>query len=303
MTGNIRDWCKIGLVHHMLYPECVSDPVYHADTLEKFVRRSDIGAFDFCVPYDEVQAARAIKAVRSAVDNGADAAYALHLFPNRKLALCSPDLTEQCVARLVIRDQIAKAAAAGATSFVFVSGADMPSDRPTAQKIFADFCRWFCEKLAPHGISALLEPFDRDIDKKFLYGPIDDCVSLMETLSAEYDNIGIELDFAHLPLMCEPFDTAVRHCAPYLRRVHLGNCVLDPSHPLYGDKHPPMGLPGGMIGEQELITILRLLIEVGFLAVGQLNPLVLEMTPFPGRTAEFTVAESIKLLERAWEKV
>ena len=34
-------------------------------------------------------------------------------------------------------------------------------------------------------------------------------------------------------------------CGPGLLHVHVGNCVLEPSSPLYGDKHPRFGVEGG----------------------------------------------------------
>ncbi len=301
MTERIEEYAKLGLVHHLLYPACTADAEYHEKTLCEFVGRQDIEALDCCLPYGEERRRRMIPIVRN---SGKDVSYALHLFPSRKLSLATPDIQEQAINRLVIRDQIDMAAAIGATGFVFVSGADLPDRRREAQEAFKDFCRWFCREMKPYGITALLEPFDRTIDKKYLYGPIDDCVALVEEIGKEYDNIGIELDMAHLPLMFEEFTSSIRRCGRHIRRVHLGNCVLkDTSHPLYGDKHPPMGLPGGEIGEKELVQILGALLEVGFLSRSDRKPLIMEMTPFPDKTPEETVTLTRELLNRAWAQV
>lgn len=301
MKENIREYAKLGLVHHMLYPACTVDPDYHVQTLTEFLKRTDIEALDCCLPYGEERRQALIPLAKSC---GKDVSYALHLFPCRKISLSSLDFQEQSLARLVIKDQIDMAAAIGATGFVYVSGADVPENRPAAREAFKDFTRWFCGELKPHGITALLEPFDRTIDKKYLYGPIDDCVALMEEISRDYDNIGIELDVAHLPLMFEDFESSIRRCGAFIKRVHLGNCVLkDTSHPLYGDKHPPMGFEGGEIDEPQLTRILSALLEAGFLSKEDRKPLILEMTPFPGKTPEYTVERSMELLESAWAKV
>jgi sugar phosphate isomerase/epimerase len=207
--------------------------------------------------------------------------------------------------RLVVEDQIRTAAAIGATGFVFASGADVPPDeRPAARKAFANFCRWFCGALKPHGITALLEPFDRTIDKKFLYGPTAECVELIESLGPEVDNIGIELDIAHLPLMGESPAQGFRTTAPYLKRVHLGNCVLkDTSSSWYGDKHPPVGLPGGEIDTPQLEEVLRLCLDLGYLNRENRGALVFEMQPFPGKTPDQTVQDSLDRLYQAWARV
>lgn len=298
MKGNIRDYAKLGLVHHLLYPQCTVDAQYHADTLAAFVARDDIEALDCCLPYGEEHRRRLAPLVRGC---GKDVSYALHLFPARKISLASPDVQEQNLARYVIADQIEMAAAIGATGFVFPSGADFPDDRPAAQQAFRAFCDWFCERLRPHGITALLEPFDRTVDKKFLYGPIDDCVALVDGVQAEHANIGIELDIAHLPLMNEDIESAVLRCGKRIRRVHLGNCVLrDTTHPLYGDKHPPMNLPGGEIGKPQLMRALQALLQCGFLDPNDRKPLIMEMTPFPGKSPEYTVQKTFELLFDAW---
>jgi len=302
MTENIREYAKLGLVHHMLYQNCVNDPAYHADTLEKFAARTDIETFDFCVPYAEPWRSRTIDAVKS---SGKDTAYALHLFPARKISLGSLDLAERELTKIVVRDQIEQAVKAGAKGFVFVSGADNPEHRAEAQERFYEFCLWFCTELEPYGITALLEPFDRTVDKKFLYGAIDECVALMNRVQKTRANIGIELDIAHLPIMGEDIRESILKCAPFIRRVHLGNCVLkNKCSPLYGDMHPPMGIEGGEICERELTTALKALFEIGYLDQNKRNPLVLEMRPLDGEDSiEHTIADSFDLLDRAWAAV
>lgn len=301
MKEPIQNYAKLGLVHHLLYPDCVRDMDYHEKTLAQFLRREDIQAMDCCVPFDPAIRERLLPQLKNC---GKDIAYALHLFPARKISLASWDIQEQAITRMILKDQIQMAAQMGATGFVFVSGADVPEDRPRAREAFKDFCRWFCKELKPYGITALLEPFDRTIDKKFLYGPTQDCVELMAELREEFDNIAIELDIAHLPLMFETFPEAIARCAPYIERVHLGNCVLkDTTHPLYGDMHPPMGLPGGEIDVPELTVALQCLYDCGYLSKENPKPLVMEMTPFPGKTPEYTIAQTYERLAQAWENV
>ena len=48
--------------------------------------------------------------------------------------------------------------------------------------------------------------------------------------------------------------------------IHVGNCVLDPALPGYGDMHPRFGWPGGMNDVPELAEFIRGLFQVGYLA-------------------------------------
>lgn len=302
MTGDIRDYARLGLVHHMLYPKCMEDPEDHVRTLSEFVRRDDIETLDCCLPYGEKRRATLIPLVRAC---GKTVTFAIHLFPLRKLGLPTPAPHEQAQVRMIVQDMVEQAAAIGATGFIFASGGPSPAEATGAHyHAFAAFCRWLCAQLEPFGITAELEPFDTTIDKRFLFGSTQSCVELIESLRPDVENLGIELDVAHLPLMGEPFADAIRTVAPHLKRVHLGNCVLkDTTHPRYGDTHPPIGFDGGEIDVPQVTEVLRCLLEVGYLGAEQRGDLVIETTPWPGKSVEETVADSFARVARAWEAV
>ena len=301
MIDDIRKYAKIGLVHHLLYPDCTKDPDYHTDTLLKFIQRKDIETFDCFMPFGSERRKKIINGIKS---TGKEVAYSLHAFPLRKISLASLDPQEQELTKFILADQIDAAAAIGATGFVFASGADLPEDRTGAKNSLKDFCIWFCLKLQSHGIDALLEPFDRTIDKKFLLGPIDECVDFLDSLPGRASNIGIELDFAHLPLMGDSFEYSIIRTSKYLKRVHLGNCIYkNINNPLYGDKHPPIGIKDGEIDVPELAVILKNLLKIGYLNKSNRGSLVLEMTPFPNQSVEYTVKDNFKRLEEAWKMI
>ncbi len=301
MKKPITDYARLGLVHHMLYPDCSEKPDDHVATLLALAKRTDIETFDCCLPYDPGARAQLIPALRAC--GKTDITFAAHFFPLRKISFCSTSLSEQAQARMIVQDMIAQAVAIGATGFIFPSGGPTPAEAtPAHHAAFANFCRWLCAELKPHGITAQLEPFDMTIDKKFLYGPTTDCVALIESLRPQIDNFGIELDMAHLPLMGETFEHAIHTAAPYLKRIHLGNCVLRAqANPRYGDTHPPMGYPGGEIDVPELTKILRLLRDVGFLNEAKRGNLIIEMTPWPGKSVEETITDAFARLATAWK--
>lgn len=303
MKDDIREYARLGLVHHMLFPECMMDPDDHVRTLKEFLTRDDIETLDFCLPYGEKRRDQLIPLIRDCGKE--DIAFATHLFPLSKSGFGTPIPAEQAQARMIAADMIESAAAAGATGFIFASGKPSARDAtPDHYSAFADFCRWLCGKLKPYGVTALLEPFDTIVDKKYLYGSTEQCMKLIESLCPEVDNLGIELDMGHLPLMGESFSSAIRTVTPNLKRVHLGNCVLrDKSHPFFGDTHPPIGFPPGEIDVPEVTEILRTLIETGFLDRQNRGSMLIEMTPWPGKSVEETVKDSFGRLENAWNRV
>jgi sugar phosphate isomerase/epimerase len=301
MNEALSSFARLGLVHHMLYAKSLQDPREHARTLYAMSHRDDIETFDCCLPYDRKLRRELAQAVR---DSGKkNVVFATHMFPLRKLSFCSTNCNEQAQARMIVADMVEQAALMGATGFIFASGGPRPGEAtPAHYEAFAGFCRWLCAELKPHGITALLEPFDMDFDKCFLMGSTRRCVELLESL--DVDNIGIELDYAHLPLMGEEFREATLTVAPWLKRVHLGNCVMrDESDPFYGDNHPPIGYPGGEIDTPQLVEILSLLQEIGFLSKGKRGDLVVELNPFPGRSEDDSVADNFKRVEDAWKQV
>ncbi|NQU75456.1 MAG: sugar phosphate isomerase/epimerase [Planctomycetes bacterium] len=300
MKEDIRRYARIGLVHHMLYPKCVDDLDDHVATMEEFIKRDDIETFDCCLPYGKDRQARLIRQIRNC--GKSDICFAVHRFPFKKFSLCTTEPNERAQVRLIVADMVEQAVAIGATGFIIASGGPSPAEATDSHRAaFADFCRWLCAELKPHGITVLLEPLDTAVDRRFLYGSTADCVALVRSLDPEVDNLAIELDLAHIPLLGEGFQQAIRTVGPYMKRVHLGNCVLkDKTHPLYGDKHPPIGLKGGEIDVVELTEILQHLLAVGFLNTESRGALLLEITPFPGRSAEETVQDNIGRLKKAW---
>lgn len=302
MNGDIREYARLGLVHHMLYPECGDSSEEHAKTLLEFIKRTDIETFDCCLPYDEKYRQQMIPAIREC---GKTVCFAIHLYPLRSLPLAAKTPANQAQTWMIMDDMIDQAAAIEAEGFIFAAGTPSFYDaEPEDFLAFDDFCDELCVKLKKHYITALLEPFDMDIDKKFLYGPIDDCVKLAQRMSMKHDNFAFELDIAHLPLMHEDFASAIERTAPWLKRVHLGNCVLkDKNNPRWGDTHPPIGFEGGEIDVRELKTILRALLDCGFLDKKNRGDLLIEMTSFPGKTVDYTVNDNFTRLEQAWRQL
>ncbi|MPN54782.1 hypothetical protein SDC9_202459 [bioreactor metagenome] len=84
MKENIRQYAKLGLVHHMLYPDCHLNPAEHVKTLAAFARRDDIETFDCCLPYEFRE-----QIVPAILDSGKSVCFAIHFYPLRLLPLAA----------------------------------------------------------------------------------------------------------------------------------------------------------------------------------------------------------------------
>jgi sugar phosphate isomerase/epimerase len=270
------------------------------DSLPRLLDRRDIETVDCCLPYPGPARDRLVPILRN---SGKEIVYAIHGFPLDKIRLGSVFDHEQGLARFVLEDQVAVAAEIGARGFNFASGIDPgPADRPAAMRALADLCRWLCPRLKSHGMIGLLEPFDREFDRRFLLGPTTECVALIESMRPENDNLYVQLDLAHIPLMGERFDEAVYACGRYIGHVHLGNCVMkDRADPFWGDKHPPIGYPGGEIDNAALAAALRCLRKSGYLNPQHRGSISIEAQPANGWTPEQTIEDQLRRLHDAWE--
>jgi len=76
----------------------------------------------------------------------------------------------------------------------------------------------------------------------------------------------------------------------------------DPSDPVYGDKHPRFGYPGGENDVGELTEFLRVLFEIGYLVKDgtRRGEISFEVKPVGEEDPEVTVANSKRKLEDAW---
>jgi hypothetical protein len=290
---------KIGIVHHMLYPNYVVDQKYHADTVIALSQREDIGCFDCCLPVDASERKRAIEGIRGC---GKQITYVNHLFPMKKFSMGSADFAERQIIRDFLLREVDTAAAVGASQFLFVSGADMPGDRDDAIKRFGEMAVWLCERLGEHGITGIIEPIDTCVDKRFLLGSTKDSVAFVESLRPAVKNLALVVDMGHIPLLFENYEDAYRCAGAVLERVHLSNCLVgDTNDMFFGDRHPSFFYPGGYVDENSLPRVLRVLKEIGYL--DSPHSLVFEVNPLPGEAPDDTVKNHLAILNKAMEMV
>jgi len=301
MRSKLCEYARLGAVHHALYP-CKHDPVLHLETLPRVLDHPEMDVVDLTVPYGPGRR-RAIELVRASAKM---VVYNGYLMPTPLIPLGTTSPTEREQILMLARDQVDAACEAGACYFMQSVGADPgPVRRAQAFEGLAEYIRRLNDHMKRRGsIAFMIELMDRDVQKKSLCGPTPEVVDFVAKLRGEIPDVGIVLDVNHLVLMNESFSTAFERCAPYLKHVHLGNCILkDRNDPRWGASHPPIGAPGGEIGKTQLIELFQVLLRIGYLGKERRGSMSLEITPFPGRTAEETLADNLRRLEEAWQEV
>ena len=68
----------------------------------------------------------------------------------------------------------------------------------------------------------------------------------------------------------------------------------------YGDKHPRLGFPDSANDTAEVLDFLRVLKEEGFFQAEAPYVLSMEVTPFGGEDADIVLANTKRVLKRAW---
>lgn len=93
-----------------------------------------------------------------------------------------------------------------AKKFLIFSSPDVVlPKREDAKKILAVSLIELCEhakKISGKGkepLEIIMEPFDRDYNLKLLIGPTDEAIEVTEKARKYYDNVGLMIDFGHLP--------------------------------------------------------------------------------------------------------
>ena len=143
-----------------------------------------------------------------------------------------------------------------------------PTGRPPWKRCTnprASYCHYGQER----GIALTCEVFDRDIDKKCLIGPSDYAAAYAREVRRDYPDFGLMYDLSHQPLLFEQSAEALTLLKDYLVHIHVGNAVVTPGVPGYGDLHPRFGWPGGANDVPKLTEFLAGLFAIGYLKEGR----------------------------------
>jgi len=224
------------------------------------------------------------------------------------LSSVDPEVRHRAIAR--VKEIIESAGLLGADAVMVFSGPDVQKEmRPQAMDALKASLKTLSEygnrRLGPHAPQLHVEIFDRDLTIRRLLGPSGESAQLIKSARGEGAAVGITVDLSHIHQQGETPGSVLSELGETLVHVHLSNCVVDdPKDPMYGDKHPPFGWPGGRVGRAELTGFLETLDRSGFFRRpfrGE-RPLVsLEVKPPSGKDPYLILAQAKADFVAAWE--
>lgn len=303
MDRHWNNYCTMSIVHFMAYPDTIRGDGPIVETVSRIAEDAFFGAIEIGWIKDaQVRAATraVIEAAHMKVGYAAQSAVLL-----QKLNLNSLDEAERRTAVAELKKCVDEAAEIGAKRVAYLSGKDPgDADRPAAFDALVSSTREISGYARDKGIALTCEVFDREIDKKSLIGPSDYAAEYARAVRRDYPEFGLMYDLSHLPLLFEKAEPALTAIKDYLVHIHVGNAVLDPNLPGYGDLHPRFGFPGGANDVPELVDFLRGLFKIGYLKDGEERPWVgFEIKPqAAGETPELVIAGTKRVWQEAWSR-
>jgi sugar phosphate isomerase/epimerase len=197
-----------------------------------------------------------------------------------------------------------------ARAFVLMSGpfgGDEVSELNAFVQTLNDLCAYAADHAQGEPMWILVEQFDREVDKRALIGPSPLARALAEAVRANHHHFGLLVDLSHLPLLKEaPEDCLSELLGDFVCHVHLGNCVLDATDPLYGDQHPPFGYPKGENDVPQVRVFLEALHYSGYFhrpGPFGVPSLSFEVKPLPEQEPLIVLANAKRVLWQAWRSV
>lgn len=303
MDKSFDSYLRMGIVHFMAFPELGSGHGPWEETVEHIALDPFFSAIEITHIAHELQRRRVRDICQLA---HLDVGFGAHpIILGQGLDLNSLDENQRTQAVAKMKELLDEACFMGAQSFVVLSGKDPGQDKRAAAiqaltTSLSELCDYSKRQSGP---TVIAEAFDCDVDKCCLLGPAALCRQVAEAVCREHDNFGLLADLSHIPLLRESPQQALEPVKEFLAAAHLGNAVLDPKLPGYGDYHPIFGTPGSANGVPEMTAFLRTLVEIGFLD-GKRRPMVsFEIKPMQGQDSLLVIANAKRIMQQAWAQV
>jgi len=211
------------------------------------------------------------------------------------------DESERLKAQASLIEAVDEAHELGAEAMVFLSGKWQENTKEESYAQLLKTTRALCDHAKTKNMLIELEVFDFDIAKASLIGPAPLAARFAADMRLTHNNFGLLVDLSHIPMTYETPEFVIRTLRPYITHFHIGNTVCDdPSAPGYGDEHQRFGFPNSSNDVPQLVEFLRILRDEGFFNAKEPYVLSFEVKPCPDEDPDITIANSKRVLTRAW---
>ncbi len=295
---------KLGVVQFMAFPNTDQNPEALLASLKSIAVDPDFGLVELTKMPDQKTLARVRSLLEAAHLDCGFAATPVIL--RRGLNPSSTDESVRKTAVAELKACVDEAIALGAKTLTLMSGpfvGDEAGELKAFVQTLDEICAHAADRSPDSPLLVLVEPFDRDVDKKALVGPSSLAGALASEVLARHKNFGLLVDLSHLPLLNEAVDECLIALPPdSVRHVHIGNCVTAPDDPLYGDQHPPFGYPRGENDVEQVRIFLSALHYSGYFARPSpygLPTVSFEVKPLPDQDPLVVLANAKRVLREA----
>ncbi len=256
-----KNTLDLGVVHYMSYLDTIEGKGPIVDNLEQCLNDSDFTVIDITHIEDFNARKRVAEILRHFGIRVIFSAIPPMVFNEYNLSTLDSDLRKSAVSRG--KELIDEALSLGAETVFFISGPDPdPQKREQAYSALYSSMKSLCSyartKSTHKELVVALEPADRAVQHKQLLGPFSETSVFAKEVRRDYDNFGLVVDQSHIQQLNEQPESVFTQCAGFVCHIHLANAVVDDStHPLYGDQHPPFGIPGSRVSVLDLSRFIQ----------------------------------------------
>ncbi len=284
----------------MAFPECLAGEGPQFETLCEICQDPFFEAVDVGPMNDAAQRRECAALLRDCQMTVTFACQPLQLRQN--LDLNAADKAQRKQASEAILSCLEQAKELGATRLALLSGKNVAAaERPAALDCLIHSLCQICQAARDRvGLPVVLEIFDHDIDKKALIGPCATAAALAKAVRRDFPDFGLLHDLSHIYLCHEEPAQHFPLIREHLVAMHMGNSVLDRSHPLFGDTHPLFGMPGSDSDVPELREFIKVLFDIGYLRPGRRPVCGFEVRTPTGVSPRTAIANMKRTWQKAW---
>lgn len=302
----MEDYIQFGIAPIMLFPKGFDNELEHLLAIKTCCKFSEYETLETFLPHDKVIRQKEIammKKYNKVLHYNAPVEFQL----DGKYNPGSDNEKYRANAVKLAKAHMEYAAEADAKLFVVTGCPDKgPEKRDEIMDRYKEYFLEIALYAKELGMTIVIEPMERDIFKKIILGPTSECADFIKEMQEKgARNAKLILDSAHLPLMGESFDTALRYSMEAgLAHIHLGDAVDNPKSIYYGHTHPPLGVQGGVYDVDELVDQFVKLFEVGYISneIGANRPTIsLEMRPYTGVSPETSARFAYEKVNSAFQ--
>ena len=200
----------------------------------------------------------------------------------------------------ILIDSIDEAEQLGARSIAFLAGTWEEKTKEEAFQQLLKTTHNICSYAASKRMLVELEVFDFDMAKRSLIGPAPLAARFASEMRTRCNNFGLLVDLSHFPTTYETSRFVIQTLRPYIPHLHIGNAVVHPGFPAYGDEHPRFGFPNSSNDVTELVDFFEVLRDEGFLRANEPMIMSVEVKPWGNEDADIIIANTKRVINRAW---